>query len=45
MADRKVRNRQVRGRPAAVGLPTLGLIRAAIGPHTLEGLAPGSWLG
>ncbi|OAK55820.1 pseudouridine synthase [Variovorax paradoxus] len=42
---REGRNRQVRRMTAAVGLPTLRLIRAAIGPHTLEGLAPGSWLG
>lgn len=38
------RNRQVRRMTAAVGLPTLRLIRAAIGPHTLDGLAPGTWL-
>jgi 23S rRNA pseudouridine2457 synthase len=37
------RNRQVRRMTAALGLPTLRLIRAAIGPYTLEGLAPGSW--
>lgn len=37
------RNRQVRRMTAAVGLPTLRLIRAAIGPHTLDGLAPGTW--
>ena len=40
---REGRNRQVRRMTAAVGLPTLRLIRAAIGPHTLEGLAPGTW--
>ena len=39
------RNRQVQRMTAAVGLPTLRLIRAAIGPHTLEGLAPGSYMG
>ncbi|WGT62028.1 rRNA large subunit pseudouridine synthase E [Variovorax paradoxus] len=39
------RNRQVRRMTAAVGLPTLRLIRASIGPHTLDGLAPGTWLG
>jgi 23S rRNA pseudouridine2457 synthase len=37
------RNRQVRRMTAAVGLPTLRLIRWAVGPHTLEGLAPGQW--
>jgi 23S rRNA pseudouridine2457 synthase len=37
------RNRQVRRMTAAVGLPTLRLIRWAVGPWTLEGLAPGSW--
>ena len=38
------RNRQVRRMTAAVGYPTLRLIRAAIGPHTLQGLAPGAYL-
>jgi 23S rRNA pseudouridine2457 synthase len=28
---------------AAVGLPTLRLVRVAIGPLTLTGLAPGQW--
>jgi 23S rRNA pseudouridine2457 synthase len=37
------RNRQVRRMTAAVGLPTLRLIRAAIGPYTLDGLAPASF--
>jgi 23S rRNA pseudouridine2457 synthase len=37
------RNRQVRRMTAAVGLPTLRLIRVAIGPYGLAGLAPGEW--
>lgn len=37
------RNRQVRRMTAAVGHPTLRLVRSAIGPVTLEGLAPGQW--
>ncbi len=37
------RNRQVRRMCAHVGLPVLRLIRWSVGPHTLEGLAPGTW--
>lgn len=39
------RNRQVRRMTAAVGHPTLRLIRWAIGPITLDGLQPGEWRG
>jgi 23S rRNA pseudouridine2457 synthase len=37
------RNRQVRRMTAAVGLPTLRLVRSGIGDWNLEGLAPGAW--
>ncbi len=37
------KNRQVRRMTAAVGHPTLRLIRIAIGPITLDGLAVGQW--
>jgi len=37
------RNRQVRRMTAAVGFPTLRLIRARIGDWTLDGLASGEW--
>ncbi len=37
------RNRQVRRMTAAVGLPTLRLVRVRIGPWTLDGLKPGEW--
>jgi len=37
------RNRQVRRMTAAVGFPTLRLVRAAIGDIRLAGLAPGKW--
>lgn len=37
------RNRQVRRMTAHVGHPTLRLVRTAIGPWRLDGLAPGEW--
>lgn len=37
------RNRQVRRMTAAVGLPTLRLVRVAMGPYALGALAPGQW--
>ncbi|UYN99391.1 MAG: pseudouridine synthase [Devosia sp.] len=37
------RNRQVRRMTAAVGLPTLRLVRWSIGDWSLDGLAPGQW--
>ena len=40
---REGRNRQVRRMTAAVGLPTLRLVREAVGPHVLRDLAPGAW--
>ncbi len=43
LAIREGRNRQVRRMTAAVGLPTLRLVRVAIGEHALAGLAPGQW--
>jgi 23S rRNA pseudouridine2457 synthase len=39
------KNRQVRRMTAAVGFPTLRLIRYSIGDWTLDGIAPGRWLG
>jgi 23S rRNA pseudouridine2457 synthase len=45
LAIKEGRNRQVRRMTAAVGHPTLRLIRASIGPYTLEGLTPGTHSG
>jgi 23S rRNA pseudouridine2457 synthase len=40
---REGKNRQVRRMTARVGLPTLRLVRVAIGDWRLDGLAPGQW--
>ena len=40
---REGRNRQVRRMTAAVGLPTLRLVRIAIGGARLDAIAPGQW--
>lgn len=40
---REGKNRQVRRMTAAVGLPTLRLIRYRIGEWTLDDIAPGQW--
>ncbi len=38
------RNRQIRRMTAAVGYPTLRLVRVAIGSHRLKHLQPGEWI-
>lgn len=43
LSIREGRNRQVRRMTAAVGLPTLRLIRTAIGPYHLQDLPSGTW--
>jgi 23S rRNA pseudouridine2457 synthase len=44
LAIREGRNRQVRRMTAAVGLPTLRLVRIAIGEYALGDLAPGEFV-
>jgi 23S rRNA pseudouridine2457 synthase len=40
---REGKNRQVRRMTAAVGYPTLRLIRRSVGGWNIDGLAPGQW--
>ena len=40
---REGKNRQVRRMTAAIGHPTLRLVRVAIGPYSIVGLEPGQW--
>jgi 23S rRNA pseudouridine2457 synthase len=42
---REGRNRQVRRMTAAIGLPTLRLVRWSIGGWTIDGIEPGEWRG
>jgi len=43
MVLREGKKRQIRHMTAAVGFPTLRLVRVSIGNVTLEGLRPGEW--
>lgn len=43
LAIREGRNRQVRRMTAAIGLPTLRLIRWRVGDWSIDGLTPGEW--
>lgn len=43
MTIREGRNRQVRRMTAAIGHPTLRLVRWSVGDWTVEGIAPGEW--
>jgi 23S rRNA pseudouridine2457 synthase len=43
MTIREGRNRQVRRMTAAIGHPTLRLVRWSIGNWTVDGLSPGEW--
>ncbi len=40
---REGRNRQVRRMTAAIGFPTLRLVRWQVGEYSVEGMAPGEW--